>query len=67
MKINILNIVVGLLIILAGALPLVVQYNLVALPASVPLTGAIYQAAIIVLGIAVIAIGKKDKDKGRYY
>lgn len=51
----------GILVIIAGVLPLITQYNLIALPSFIPTSGLTYQAIIIVLGVLLIIFGKPSK------
>jgi len=53
----------GVLVIIAGALPLIVQYyNAIALPSFIPLSGWKYQLIILVLGVLLVFFGKPSKN-----
>ena len=55
-------ILIGLLIVLGGLLPLLVQYNV--LPSSIPHEGLLYQLIIILIGIIAIWYGLKKFKYG---
>jgi len=52
----------GILVIIVGALPLIVQYNVVPLPLAIPISGWKYQLVVIVLGVLLIFFGKPSKN-----
>lgn len=54
----------GLIILIIGVLPLILEYKVLELPDFIPLSGLAYQAIIIVLGILAIFLGKPSKFKG---
>jgi len=52
----------GVLVIVVGALPLIVQYNLFALPSFIPVSGWKYQLMILVPGVLLVLFGKPSKS-----
>ncbi len=58
--------IIGILIIVIGALPLLVQYEITSLPSAVPLSGWQYKAAIIVLGIFLLILARPSRAYSAY-